>query len=116
MPKQYDLLSLGVLLFIVAVVLVLLGARLLTELEVLALVVAFYGVWTMVLAGIRIKNPEKYGRGAYSTLVWGIILTALGGAWFLNLKGTNIIFTIALLLVVIGILAVASALPSIRQK
>jgi len=116
MPKQYDMLSMGVLLIIAAMMLVTYSTRLITELEVLALIIAFYGVWTIVLAGIRTKNPEKYGRGAYSTLVIGILLTTLGGAWFLYIEGTNIIFTIALLLIVIGILAVATAVPSIRQK
>jgi hypothetical protein len=116
MSKDYGLLSLGALLIIVTLLLALLGANLITEVEVFALVVAFYGVWMMVLAGIRTKRPEKYGRGAYSTLVWGILLTVVGGAWFLNLKGANIFFTIALLLGVVGILALASALPSIRRK
>jgi len=116
-PRQFEMLSFGVLLVITAMVLVAYAVLVITRLdEVLALIIAFYGVWTMVLAGIRSKNPEKYGRGAYSTLVNGILLTAFGGAWALYIEGTNIIFTIALLLVVIGILAVATALPSIRQK
>jgi len=117
MARQYEMLSFGVLMVIAAVVLVAYALLIITRLdEVLALIIAFYGVWTMVLAGIRTKNPEKYGRGAYSTLVMGVLLTALGGAWVLYIEGTNLIFTVALLLVVIGILAVATALPSMRQK
>jgi uncharacterized membrane protein HdeD (DUF308 family) len=110
-------LSLGALLVIAAVLLVAFATEAIKRLdEVLALILALYGVWTMILAGIRVRNPEKYGRGAYSTLVMGVLLTALGGAWVLYIEGTNIIITIALILVVIGILAVASALPSFRQK
>jgi cobalamin synthase len=117
MARQYEMLSFGVLLVIAAVVLVAYALLIITRVdEALALIIAFYGVWTMVLAGIRTKNPEKYGRGAYSTLVMGVLLTALGGAWVLYIEGTNIVVTIALLLVVIGILAVATALPSMRQK
>jgi len=117
MPRQFEMLSFGVLLVIVALVLVAYAALIITGLDqVLALVIALYGIWTIVLAGIRTKNPEKYGRGAYSTLVMGILLTAIGGAWFLMIGGANPILAIALLLIIIGILAVATALPSMRQK
>ncbi len=117
MARQYELLSLGALLVIAAVLLVAYAGAVIERLdEVFALIIALYGVWTMILAGTRVRNPEKYGRGAYSTLVMGVLLTALGGAWTLYIEGTNIIITIALILVVIGILAVASALPSFREK
>ena len=116
MARQFGLLSFGALLVIGAVALIAYAAQLIEFVEVLALIIASYGVWTMILAGIRVKNPEKYGRGAYSTLVMGVILTALGGAWELNIRGTDIIMTLALILVVIGILALATAVPSFRQK
>jgi len=117
LARQYELLSLGALLVIAAVLLAAYAAAAIKRSdEVIALIIALYGLWTMILAGIRVRNPEKYGRGAYSTLVMGVMLTALGGAWVLYIEGTNIIITIALILVVIGILAVASALPSFRQK
>jgi len=111
------MLSLGAFLIIAAVLLVAYAAQIITRFdEVVAFIIALYGVWTMILAGIRVKNPEKYGRGAYSTLVMGVLLTALGGAWALFIEGANIFITIALILVVIGILAVATAIPSFRQK
>jgi len=116
LARQFGLLSLGAFLVIAAAMLIIYAAQLIGFIEVLALIIALYGVWTMILAGIRVKNPEKYGRGAYSTLVMGVILTALGGAWELNIRGTDIIITLALILVVIGILAVATAIPSFRQK
>ena len=116
MARQFGLLSFGALLVIGAVALIAYAAQLIGLIEVRALIIASYGVWTMILAGIRMKNPEKYGRGAYSTLVMGVILTALGGAWELSIRGTDIIITIALILVVIGILALATAVPSFRQK
>ena len=116
MARQFGLLSFGALLIIVAVALIAFAAQLIGFVEVLALIIASYGVWTMILAGIRVKNPEKYGRGAYSTLVMGVILTALGGAWELSIRGTDIIITIALIVVVIGILALATAVPSFREK
>jgi hypothetical protein len=116
MARQYELLSLGALLVIAAALLVAFSAGVIRIDEVLALIIALYGIWTMILAGIRVMNPEKYGRGAYSTLVMGVLLTAVGGAWEFHIRFENIIITIALILVVIGILAVATALPSFRQK
>jgi len=117
MPRQFELLSFGVLLVIVALVLVAYAGQIITRLdESVSLIIALYGVWTMVLAGIRTQRPEKYGRSAYSTLVMGILVTALGGAWYLYIATANFIVSIVLVLIVIGILAVASALPSVRQK
>jgi len=116
MARQYELLSLGALLVIAAALLVAFSVGVIRIDEVLALIIMLYGIWTMILAGIRVMNPEKYGRGAYSTLVMGVLLTAVGGAWEFHIRFENIIITIALILVVIGILAVATALPSFRQK
>ncbi len=117
MARQYELLSMGALLVFAAVLLVAFAVGVVTRIdEVLALIIALYGVWTMILAGVRVRNPEKYGRGAYSTLVMGVLLTAFGGAWEFQIRFDNIFITIALILVVIGILAVATALPSFRQK
>jgi len=111
------MLSFGVLLVIVALVLGILGVGIIVRLdEAFALIIAFYGVWTIVLAGIRTQNPDKYGRGAYSMLVMGIVLIVLGGSWYLYIATANVILSIVLLLLVIGILAVASALPSMRRK
>ena len=116
MARQYEMLSMGALLVIAAALLVAFSQGLLRIDEVFALIIMIYGIWTMILAGIRVMNPEKYGRGAYSTLVMGVLLTVLGGAWEFQIRFDNLIITIALILVVIGILAVATALPSFRQK
>jgi len=118
MPRQQsDMLSLGVLLVIIALVLAAYAAWIITRLdEVPALIIALYGAWTIVLAGIRAGNPDKYGRGAYSTLVMGILFIAFGGAWYLYIATANVIMSIVLLLIVVGVLAVATALPSMRKK
>jgi hypothetical protein len=75
---------------------------------ILPLILAFSGLWIVVVAGIRAVSPEKYERGAFSTFGWGIILIAIGGAWLLT--KINFLYSIALLLIVIGVLAVAAAL------
>jgi len=117
MARQYEMLSFGVFLIIAAVLMVLFAAGGIKRFdEAVAIIVALYGVWTMILAGIRVRNPEKYGRGAYSTFTMGVVLAALGGAWIFFIETANVIVAVAIILVVIGILAVATAIPSFRQK
>lgn len=112
MPKKTTgLLSIGVFVVIVAICLLAYAAELVKRAdEILSLIIALYGVWVIVLAGIRVKSPEKYERGAFSTFVGGILLVAVGGAWFLNIQVANLVYTLAVFLAVVGILAVASAL------
>jgi len=117
MPQRFELLSLGVLLIISSMLLVAYAALIITRPdEVISLIIVFFGVWMMILAGLKINNPEKYGRRDPVLLGAGILVTTFGGAWLIYIEGTSIIISVALLLVVIGILAVATALPSIRKK
>jgi len=110
--RQLTLLSFGVLVVAVAILLLAFFPDLST---ILSLTLTVYGVWVVILAGIRAKNPAKYERGAYSTLVWGILLVAIGGSWFLYIQTLNLIYTMVLLLLVIGVVAVASALLKTRK-
>lgn len=72
------------------------------------LVLAFYGCWTMVLAGIRTSNPQKYERSPFSTFAWGLLLIAVGGAWFMY--GINPLYSLVIILLVLGALAITAAL------
>jgi hypothetical protein len=106
LPKRpLGLLSLGIFIVIVAVNLILFFPD---WNAIFSLVLTLYGLWVMFLSGIRAKTPVKYERGAFSTLVWGILLIAIGGAWFL--MRIEWLYSITFLLAVIGILAVVSAL------
>jgi hypothetical protein len=57
---------------------------------------------------MRAQSPQKYERSAYSTIQMGVLLMALGGAWFL--WGYSWIYSIALLLLALGAIAIASAM------
>ena len=72
------------------------------------LILVFSGCWTLVLAGIRAANPQKYERGAFSTMGLGLLLIALGGAWYLF--AFNPLYSLALILLVLSALAIAAAL------
>ncbi|KPV63107.1 MAG: hypothetical protein AOA65_1501 [Candidatus Bathyarchaeota archaeon BA1] len=116
MPKRPSgLLSFGVLAVIVAICLIAyMPLQLITVNAIIPLILAFFGVWVLILAGIKSKGVEKYERGAFSTFGWGILLIAIGGAW--SLAGVNWIYSLILLLLTIGVLAVAAALRLSRKK
>jgi hypothetical protein len=112
-PKQQlGLLSFGVLLIIVAILLVAFAPD---WSSIISLTLILYGLWVVVLAGIRNKMPEKYGRSAFSILIWGILLLAVGGAWYLNIITGNILYSVVLFLVIVGAVALASAMLRPRK-
>jgi len=114
--KPLGLLSFGVFVIIVAIAIVVSVQFGLTWGASLALIITAYGGWTMVLAGIRFKNPEKYARSPFSIFVWGTLLAAVGGAWFIySLEAAYLLYAVLLLLVVIGILALVSALRGFKK-
>ena len=73
------------------------------------MILVLSGCWFLVLAGLRRSKPQKYERSSFSTLSVGMLLVALGGAWYLTVLG-NILIAIALVLLLIGAIAIAAAL------
>jgi hypothetical protein len=57
---------------------------------------------------VRSSSPQKYERGAFSTMGLGLLMLALGGAWYLF--AYNALYSLALILAVLGALAIAAAL------
>jgi len=116
MPKrQLDLLSFGVLIVIIAILLVAL--RPIEDWDkILSLTLTLYGLWVIAIAGLRAKSPEKYERGAFSTLILGVLLLAVGGAWYLNIETGYLLNSVVLFLLIIGVLAITAALSSMRKK
>lgn len=114
--RRLRILSLGVFVVIVAICLIAYGSQYITRVdEVFSLIIAFYGVWVVILAGIRTPSQEKYERGAFSTFGWGILLIAIGGAWFFNIRTGYWVYSLALVLLVLGILVVTAALRPRRK-
>lgn len=114
--RPLGLISFGIFIVIVAVCLVAYASgyvgpveQIETVYKFFALIIALYGIWMMILAGIRFSNLEKYERGAFSTLSWGVLFVAIGGSIYLYLALYNLIYSLALLLAVFGILVLAAA-------
>jgi hypothetical protein len=103
-----DTLYLGVFLIIGVVAIILYVASLIDWTLIVPVILVLSGCWTLVLAGMRSANPQKYERGAFSTMGLGLLLIAVGGAWYLF--AFNPLYSLALILLVLGALAIAAAL------
>lgn len=108
--RNRGLLSLGIFLIILVISIILYNPLGLIPNWWLVppVILALYGCWTIVLAGIRVTNPVKYELGPFSTLAWGLLLVAIGGAWFLS--SFDMLYSLAIILLVLGSLAIAAAL------
>ncbi|MGA3111595.1 MAG: hypothetical protein ABSE15_06120 [Candidatus Bathyarchaeia archaeon] len=107
--SKRQLLTIGVF-FIIIVVAILLYPTNVTHnwANIFQLILVLFGVWILVLAVMRAQSPQKYERSPYNTVQMGVLLMALGGAWFL--WGYSWIYSIALLLLALGAIAIASAM------
>jgi hypothetical protein len=105
-----DLLSIGVVLILVVVSILLYQPLQIVKdwTLVVPLILALSGGWLAVLAGMRALNPQKYERDAFSTLSMGMLLVAIGGAWFIY--GFGWLYSLVIVLLVLAALAIAAAL------
>jgi len=107
--ERRGILSIGVFLVIVVVAIVLYTPLGLIDWSLIpSLILALSGCWLIALAGIRASNPQKYERGPFSTFAWGLLLIAIGGAWFLY--PFNPLYSLTIILLALAALAIAAAL------
>jgi len=107
--EKRGLLSIGIFLIILVVSIILYEPLKLIDWSLIPpLILALYGCWTIVLAGIRASNPQKYERGSFSTFALGLILMAIGGAWFTY--SVEPLYSLAVILLALGALAITAAL------
>lgn len=108
--RDRGLLSLGVFLIIVVISIVLYEpVHLISHWSLIPpVVLALFGCWTISLAGMRAANPVRYEREPFSTFAGGLLLLAIGGAWFISIFGW--IYSLVVILSVLGVLAIAAAL------
>ena len=107
--RDLGLLSIGIFLIILVV-----SILLYTPLELIhwslipPMMLALFGLWTITLAVIRAFRPGKYALGSFSTLAWGLLLIAIGGAWFFF--NISWVYSLVVILLVLSVLAVTAAL------
>ena len=83
--------------------------------EVLSLTLLLFGLWVMILAGIRGSNPEMYGHGAFNIFSGGILISVIGIVWFLYLREWSTGYQLPVLLAVIGILVAVAGIRAWRK-
>jgi len=117
MPKKpVGVLSLGILILVLAVSAAAFAANLLTDMsEIFSLTLVLFGLWTMILAGIRAANPEQYGGGAFNTFSGGILITTLGVLWSLFVRELLVEYLLPAFLLVIGILVAVAGIRAWRK-
>jgi len=117
MPKKpVAVLSLGILVVILAISAAAFAANMLVDTpEIFSLTLVFFGVWIIVLAGIRAINPEEFGAGAFNTFSGGILITILGSVWFLYVRALLVEYLFPALLLVIGILVAIVGIRAWRK-
>jgi len=108
--ERRGILSIGVFLIILVISVILYAVIQFDWTLIVPLILVLSGCWTMVLAGMRASNLQKYERGPFSTLAWGLLMTALGGSWFLYAYTSNSLYALAVILLVLGVIAIVAAL------
>ena len=103
-----QLLSIGIFLIVLVVSIVLYAVGAIDWTLIVPVILVLLGIWLVALAALRSRNPTKYERGSFATLSMGLLLIAVGGAWYLI--GVNWLYSLTLILLVLAILAIAAAL------
>ena len=117
MPKRpVGVLSLGILILVLAVSAAAFAAKMLLDVfEIFSLTFILFGLWIIVLAGIRAANPEQYGGGAFNTFSGGVLITTLGVVWLLYVRELLVEFLLPALLLVVAILVVVAGIRAWRK-
>jgi hypothetical protein len=102
-----DTLSLGVFLVIIVVGIMLFAVGFIDWTLIVPVILVLSGCWMLVLAAMRASSPQKYAPSAFSSMGIGLFLIAIGGAWYLFRFG--LLYSIALVLLVLGALAIIAA-------
>jgi hypothetical protein len=106
------LLSFGVFLIMVAVWVAAFLLETISAANLVPLILLSSGVWTVAIAGIKAANQKE--DGAFSTFGWGMLLTVIGGSFYMVNMGMNPVYIVVFVLALLGALAIAAALKSGR--
>ena len=109
MSENYrNMLSLGVIFIITVVVILLTALQIIGIGLIVPIFLVLAGCWTLALAYIRSSQPKEHASNAFGTMGLGLVLIALGVAWYIF--SINWLFSLALILLVLGALTIAAAL------
>ncbi|MCL1978432.1 MAG: hypothetical protein FWG55_10110 [Candidatus Bathyarchaeota archaeon] len=105
-----QLLTASMLLVAVTVGVLLYAASLISWMLILPVTLLVFGCWMLALAYMQSSNPVKYARSPFGTMALGLTLIAFGGAVFLFDLTGSVLYALALVLLVLAALGIATAL------
>jgi len=103
-----SLLTIGAFLVAITVSILLYAVGLINWTLIAPMAFVFCGLWLLALGAIRMGQPIRHERSGFSTIAIGLIVMAVGGAWFAST--INWIYAIAIILIVVAAIAIATAL------
>ena len=103
-----SLLTIGVFVITIIVAILLYVAQVIAWTSIFPVVLLLFGIWLVALGAIRAGKPMKYERSSFSTIALGLVVIAVGGAWFFFV--INWLYSLVIILIVIAALAIAAAL------
>jgi hypothetical protein len=103
-----QLLSIGVFFVVLVVAILLVATQVISWWLSIPVIFLLFGIWLLALAAMRGANPQKYERGSFSTGIMGLLLVAVGGAWYLF--SFNWLYSLVVILLVLGAVAITAAL------
>ena len=117
MPKRpVGVLSMGILILVLAMSAVAFAANLLADVfEIFSFTLILFGLWIVVLAGIRMIDSEQDSRGAFNTFSGGVLIATLGVVWTLYIREVFAEYLFPALLLVIGILVAVAGIKAWRK-
>lgn len=106
----------GILILVLAMSAVAFAANLLADVfEIFSLTLILFGLWIVVLAGIRMIDSEQDSRGAFNTFSGGVLIATLGVVWTLYIREVFAEYLFPALLLVIGILVAVAGIKAWRK-
>jgi hypothetical protein len=106
--SRRQLLTIGASFLIFVVAILLVATQIIGWDLFVPVILVLLGVWMLALATMRGSNPQKYERSSFTTAITGLLLVAVGGAWYLF--SFNWLYSVALILLVFAGAAIAAAL------
>lgn len=108
--SKRSLLTIGAFFIILVIAILLYVSGLIKDNLVAPVILILFGIWIIALSAVRGPNAKMYSHSTFGTFSMGLILIAVGAAWYLAMF--NWLYSVALILLVFGILAITEALKN----
>ncbi|MDR1993752.1 MAG: hypothetical protein LBQ98_09760 [Nitrososphaerota archaeon] len=105
--QKRTLLTIGIFFLAVTIAILLYVIGIINWILIVPVVAVFCGLWLIVLGVMRTNKLERYERSSFSTVVFGLITLAVGGAW--AVFAINWIYSVIVILLIIVVIAIATA-------